>query len=373
MTDWHISVNMDVNLVKAALLAKDLGAYSSEQLCVAFAVNLNRALTAIIWVIDDPKVPAREVARKAFNLLVGRVEDLRAEVARYSNELAKQLVVYLKVIETISLELSKRAHPGAISMLRSVGPGPPSSAPAREHVRGETIFRNLLEGFEVERLRDYTDSDPRDLQQVAMIGIVEEYEHQMNQISAMMPADSEFVPIGTSLISTELRGERWEWWRASRSRLVQGMLVQFLPLVSASRFEQIRMAAREAYRREWEKRQAKKRGGIGLAESGRDQVGNGRSLSGEGVRPAQERLTQEDLEEVSTSEIEQDFEDGVVTRLDAARLFREAERRWGKRGRVFLERLAQDATIEEASRAAGVSRQTGQNYLRKLKSSVKAE
>lgn len=52
-------------------------------------------------------------------------------------------------------------------------------------------------------------------------------------------------------------------------------------------------------------------------------------------------------------------------------LYRRVQSHWGKRGVAFLESLTKGDTVIEASKKAGVSRQTGQKYLREIKKDLK--
>ena len=54
-------------------------------------------------------------------------------------------------------------------------------------------------------------------------------------------------------------------------------------------------------------------------------------------------------------------------RLESERAYRIAIKRWGKRGRLFLDALRQGNDVLNASSAAGVTRQTGHKYLSELK------
>jgi hypothetical protein len=235
--------------LKAAMLTKDLSGYSSEQLCAIFAINLYRVTTAAIWAFDDQERPVREVLRRVLALFEAEPTRIKAEIARYSEELATQVVGYVAGLQAVSLELCRRADSGGLVMWQSV-------------TTGDAGMAALLKALEVDRVIDRRDSDPGDLQQTAVLGAGEQYGREIKEIAALMPTDLELKPIETSLISTELRSERWEFWRAARWRLVQGMLMQLLPLVTP-RFKRIRAAGRDAYRGEFERHAAKKRGGTG--------------------------------------------------------------------------------------------------------------
>ena len=64
---------------------------------------------------------------------------------------------------------------------------------------------------------------------------------------------------------------------------------------------------------------------------------------------------------------ERDQEREISARLESERAYRIAIKRWGKRGKLFLDALRQGKDVLNASSAAGVTRQTGHKYLSELK------
>jgi hypothetical protein len=56
----------------------------------------------------------------------------------------------------------------------------------------------------------------------------------------------------------------------------------------------------------------------------------------------------------------------AIAKLDSERAYRAAIKRWGNRGRWFLDALRRGEDVVAASAAAGVSRQTGHKYLKEL-------
>jgi len=344
---------MDTALVKAALLAKDLSAYSSEQLCVVFALDLYRVLTAIIWAIDDEQRPAHEVAISAQALLPKEPAYVKAEVARRSEDLAEQVVVYRKVLDVVSLELSKRAHPGGLAIWESVTTG--------------GLLDDLVKGLGVERLTDYADSDPRDLQQTALLSAGEQYNREMKEIEAMMPLDFELIPIGTSRISTELRGERWDFWRAARWRFVQGMIIQLLPLVTA-RFGRIRAASREAYRSEFEHRAAKKRGGRGgrhaKAAGTEQEAVKRRSLSD---------VAEESIALAPTTGAEKSPYEIAEEREAAQKIIETARAKLGRKAANYFRQLVAEESQKDAAKAANVSDRMARKYEARVRALLHAK
>jgi hypothetical protein len=58
--------------------------------------------------------------------------------------------------------------------------------------------------------------------------------------------------------------------------------------------------------------------------------------------------------------------DTAAAKVDSERAYRAAIKRWGKRGRLFLDALRRGEDVVTASVAAGISRQTGHKYLKEL-------
>jgi hypothetical protein len=352
----YIERNPPEWIVKAA--TKDLSGYSTERLCAIFAVNLYRVITAVIWTIDDEQRPANEVHRSAIALLMAEPTRIKAAIARDSEELAMQVAAYVAALQIVSLEICRRADLGGLVVWQSV-------------TTGDVGLAALLKALEVDSLNDYRDWDPRDLQQMAILGAGERYGREMKEIAAIMPTDLELSPIGTS---SDLRGERWDFWRAAGRRLVQGMLIQLLPLVTP-RFEHIRAAGRDAYRGEFERRTAKKRGGTGGRHAKAAGTEQEKAEELEYCDDDRDRII--DLETGAKREGRSPEDDALEdernlnTEAQAKRAERMAQKRWGARGRAFIEALKRNATVAEASEVAGVSRQMGHKYLSKLKSALK--
>jgi len=342
VADLERTEDADLEWIGDALLRKDLGAYPTEHLCWLFASNLCRVVTAIAWALDDQRRPAPEVLGCAF-ALAQKEPRVHTEIAQVSEELAGRVVSYIGALRAVARELHRRAQPGAIAVWKSV-------------TKQEESLDALLKAIEVDRLLDYANSDPRDLQQEAQLGAGQEYGRQVRKIAGLIPPDFELLPIETSLVSTELRGERWEFWRATRRGWVQMLVARLLPLVTA-RFSRIKAAGRNAYREKFERGAAKKRGGKG-----------GRHAKATGTE--QERATHVSLNVAALENLLRSgapqVEDQIALRQQIGSYYRIMERSHGKQGRRLMEALEKGANHEEAARQAGISSDTAKRWLKKL-------
>ena len=324
-----------------AALKRDLSGYDTEHLCTIFVVEFYRVVAAVIWALDDPQRPARDVVASALGLLRESPAHIQAEIARRDTDLAEQAVVYVAALRAVSAEVSRRAGFGPLAMWRSV-------------TTGATVLGDLYKALRVERLTDYSDWDPRDLRQEALIGAGEQYRKEMRELAAVMPYDLELAPIETSLISTALRGARWEFWRAQQGRLVQGMFMQLVPLVTG-RFKGIQDAARDSYRAEFEQRAAKKRGG-----------GGGRHAKAAGTKQQRAQILSLNEQPEVEPDGAESIEDRTALRQEVSHYRRIMEKRHGARGRLLFEAVAQGATTEEAAQEIGIDQTTARRWLRKL-------
>ncbi len=74
--------------------------------------------------------------------------------------------------------------------------------------------------------------------------------------------------------------------------------------------------------------------------------------------------------EIRGSVHREDPEHTAIARFDYYRAYRIAEKRWGKRGRIFLDQLRNERSVDDASTQAGVTRQMGYKYLKELKKAL---
>jgi hypothetical protein len=134
----------------------------------------------------------------------------------------------------------------------------------------------------------------------------------------------------------------WEWEKL-RAKELQDTIVAFLPLLSGEA-EGILTKVHDALKEHFRKFEAAKRDGEEIPIC--DEKG---------------RLIDE-VEIVSVPGVEEQ----VLSKMAVISLGQIAAERWGKKGSDFIRALLDDKTIKEASRIAGVSRQTGNKYFREL-------
>jgi molybdenum-dependent DNA-binding transcriptional regulator ModE len=73
----------------------------------------------------------------------------------------------------------------------------------------------------------------------------------------------------------------------------------------------------------------------------------------------------EDSENEAAIEVAEGQADLVINEVETI-----AEKRWGARGRQFVQALMETGSVSEASAAASVSRQTAHKYLRELRKTL---
>jgi hypothetical protein len=208
--------------------------------------------------------------------------------------------------------------------------------------QSDLTLHKLMKDLHIEGLSDYRSNDPRDLQSDAIMGAAEKYRE---------------------LAGPDLPHDR--------DRFVARLAGQIAALLEFN----VAGAARDGYRSEFERRAAKKRGGSGGRHAKKAGTKQGKAeaveyrdeLENSIIDPVtgaeRERRSPEDdaLEKERKLEIE----------AQGNRAMRMAQKRWGAKGRAFLEALKRSANVAEASAMVGVSRQMGRKYLSKLKADLK--
>jgi hypothetical protein len=213
----------------------------------------------------------------------------------------------------------------------------------------------LLSTLKLDSLPDYASNDPGDLQGDAILKVEEKYNEQMREAARLLPS-VEVPPLENSQgVPAVPHGERWEFLRAWRPVLVLQLISQVQPLAGGFNPAQ---QARDGYRGAFERREAKVRGGTG---------GRHAKAAGTQQARAEEVPFEDNLHSVST----ESAEDIVASRAEAERHLRRAEKLWGAKRRRFFEEIAAGAGVTEAAEAVGISRQTGDSYLRKLRDDSK--
>ena len=341
------------------LMTHDLRARPAQELCVIRAVELVRIVDAIIWVLDDGRRPPLEIYTEALQLASKAHLEVHARIARCSATLAGNIVVGLAVIKRIDGELLSRMTPSGVAWWKTVVE-PPTWMP--EQMRASYgILPGLLKGLAIDRLDDSASPDSRDLQSEALAMAASKYHAQMKQLAQLLPPDLDFAPLEASVgVPAQPRGERWTTLDRARGPYMRGFILQLSPLVSG--FDPAQ-AARQGVRTTFERRAAKKRGGTG-----------GRHARLQGT--VQERSSECSLDETPESLFltldgaapeHRTAEDQAVARETHRKALESVQRRFGAKVRRFVEALDDGMSVSKAAEAAGVSRQMGHRYLRKLR------
>jgi hypothetical protein len=348
-----------MELARAALIERDLRAYTTEWLCGTYSIDLHDALTAIIDAIDEPWKEPRHVARRALQLFGQKRDPLWSAIAaRRSAERATNVVVYQQTLYAIAEELVCRAPPGGVTTLRAF-------------LSNTALYQELLGAMKLENLTDYRyPDDSLDLQQEGLQGAFKRYLKEKDAVAAALPSVAAWPPPPTtSLLAVQLPGERWAFWRNLRQQLVRDFPIRVLPLIGPQ-FPQLPEAARQGWRREVEQRDAKMRGGTG-----------GRHAKLQGTE--QEPVVREEFNEAtgssfkpessfatSTGAIQHRTTEDRATERETYEQLMEAGKHLGGFER-FCAARSEGKNIEEAAEAADISPRTAQNYLEFIRSFVR--
>jgi hypothetical protein len=358
-------------VVRLAASQESWRGFSTTELVGVLAYNLPTLIEAVTWALDDESQPPARVVEQAWRLLKKPGGELFAEVGRRSADLAMAFLPIVARLDAIGVELLGRVAPAGRALI-----GDP---------REGSSLSVLLEALKVDYLSDYESSDSRDLRQIAMEGAIKKYHSQQREVFQLLSGmprqfdkrqlvmtalvlgpgrdsapgefDSARGEIEGPLARAELKGPRWHRWPSFRGFLVKDLIASLLPLQNPN---SLPSAAHDAWRQELEKRGAKTRGG-----------GGGRHAKKSGT--VHDRAEHVSFEELRNSDRFSVVNDQSWSQHEAARAMRFAAKRWGARGHSFLKALMKGATVEEASETAGVSRQMGHKYLKKLREELKAE
>lgn len=199
-------------------------------------------------------------------------------------------------------------------------------------------FGTLLKAACLDRIQNWRsrDEDSADLQQIALTGLVRWGRNEEKIHTRITP------PGGIPALPEELGfpvNDNPPWHKIF-PEIFQAAVAKSLAFDLPRLQGDPDKALRQALKDHWEKRKALKR-------------------TGEEVS----------LEEVKGQAASQPAKE--VSHLDIRRAYKLAKSRWGERGQRFLDALAKDLTVDKASREAGVSRQTGQKYLREIRKELR--
>jgi hypothetical protein len=194
------------------------------------------------------------------------------------------------------------------------------------HVDRITSFRSGKEGSE-------------DLQGVALEAAVRHLEKFRDEIRKRnFPEQVNFplIPV-LDATSREKQGMRWSW-KDLRAREFKETIVSLLPLLRGEELaEKVHSSMKEHFRK-WK---ASKRTGVEIP------------LYDDGGRPLPEEIERGDAPSV---------EEQVHRKFVAGLVMQTAKDRWGKKGQLFIHALLEGKNMIEASKAAKISRQTGNKY-----------
>jgi hypothetical protein len=323
----------------------DYSTVTVEELVGYLVVMEHHARRCVIPYLDGPDRRAQDVYHHAGQVVYRlTAEELRMLSQRGAHP--KVLAFLHRVrceLELIYQELRRRVRnlPVGRAVLQ-----------VRRHDAPPEAVAGLVRALHVERLRTYhpKKEDDGDLRCIALEGAVRGYREMGDKAVEGLP-----FPKSISLnLPPDVRVHLpptpwWEWSELlayefrSASKLLQPVLsgkVEELPTRVWARLKDHRR-----------KRRAKKRTGIEVPIA---EEPDGNDEPHAHLRPAVEPDRP-------------DFEAMLDAQNTRRRLYEVASKRWGERGRAFVDALQEGKSVSEAARAAGVSRATGHKYQRELK------
>lgn len=282
---------------------------ATEKLGLAITIHYLRALTTVIWAIDDEAREPKRIIDEAHALIRRGPEAVRS---RLSPRLTREVARELGTVARTSLALRRQLAP---------------SAPAWYEHRQQDSYSAILRDLQIRSLTDFRSNQPYDLQADAIVHVEERYRLAIKRAVESLPHEARHL-------STQLHGKRWAFWPAYRDRLATDYVVQLFAL--SDNFDPIKLA-RGGYRSTLRKRTASSR-------------------TADEVEFSDELLPKSKLDPLLP-----------YIRNEAALFKRAAFKRWGQQGTSFVEALAEGASVEEASQTAGISLATAKRRLRTLR------
>ncbi|MBI3770339.1 MAG: hypothetical protein HY271_17850 [Deltaproteobacteria bacterium] len=286
----------------------------------------------IVSFIDTPGAPWRTVYRHAAVLAgvlsLEVLDRLRRRGA--SGDVLGFLIWTRRAVDNVLHEILRRlrATPVGLAIVAVRSLMPPDDAVA---------LRQLLRALRVSQLTSFRpekESD-EDLRQDALASALDFVDRHEREITApwTLPDRIELPALPVPIPGVDAR--RWDWPAlvASETHATAALLLPALRGDLEALPEKVRLALRDHF----ESWNAQKRSG--------------------------EEVLFDDSDHASPTDVESD----LARRRAVQDFYAEARRRWGDRACVFLDALLRGRTVEEASKRAGVSRQTGHKYLRELK------
>lgn len=250
-------------------------------------------------------------------------------------------------------ELEKRLAPRTVGnvLLNTIQGGPPELTKLKATLKVERMksFRVRKEDDEdlralaVEKAwKRYSDAGKMGVPSLAYLVVPEErVPSVLEKIASGPPAlliPVPPLPLEEAGLSAMDIGDRWMAVSFISSIELGGFFERLVPVLQGQ-METLPQRVHEDLRTHWGKWAAQKR---------------------TGVEDTLEEDTLVDAETVSA-------EGEVINRDLVALAYKLATAQWGERGRRFLDALHSGKPVEEASKVARISRQTGHKYLRKLR------
>lgn len=206
-------------------------------------------------------------------------------------------------------------------------------------------LEGLLAALNVDRITSFRSSKEgnEDLQGVALEAAVRHLERLRAQVRKMNFPEQVGLPLIPVLdaASREKHATRWNW-ETLRARELKETIVGLLPLL---RGDELRDKVHSSMKEHFRKWNTPKRKGVEAS-----------LCNDEG------RL----LFEVERGDI-YSVEEQVHRKFVAGLVLQTAKDRWGERGQLFIHALLEDKNLIEASKAAKISRQTGNKYKLELR------
>lgn len=314
----------------------DQGAVSDEELLLRLLGLETSGREVIVSFIDAPERDWLEVYGQA----VWMARNPSAQVLQtlhnrgaYEKHL-RSLVWLRRALNGIYVELHRRIDHQEVGR-----------ALYRTIVDREGSLHELLAALHVERITSYRRNreDDEDLRSDALRAALQKLEKfrssPMHQINLPSRVNLSALPVD-GLPPTE---GRWDW-PAIRARQVAETLRLLLPLLNGDA-EKLPETVRQAMREHFRKWNAAKRTGLEISLAEENESGT----------PLAELAAESDTERTALSKHE------VLSFLKIA------EERWGPMGTASLRALYEGNTTQAAAKLAGISRQTGHNYIRELR------
>ena len=380
----------DPTSTSASLIRKAVGGESLSmdewasialtELLAAVILGHGRFLEFGLLAMDDETRPASRVGAEFNNLITDEAYDLEVQLleaiakSRRAAELLPEVQMNRCVNRALTQEITRRAFHQSPATTVMLVASPKSKAPLQPS--SEMLERVL----KLQALRNYqSPDDTADIRQDAIAGAVEKFNEVWQRAweQAIEGLEKPTEPLWMS--SPTLDSKRWH--RTEIYRLAEVWLWSGFQSIFFENPSVLPGAARQAYRDQFEQREAKKRGGNG----GR----HAKAAGTEQERPENIEYV-EDIENWNASDsnrrvriidsetgAEREWrgpEDELVQKrsklsdeAQANSLERIAEKLWGAKGRRFMKTLEEGAPVDEAAKTAKISRATAFNWLKKLR------